>query len=96
LLTVFSPSFFSTAFGSEVVGKPGFASLFTSVFLSVAAGDAAGVAAGAVAVGDAVGLTGGVFVFGVAVPEQADANAAEAAKTVPRITCLLIVFPFAH
>jgi len=55
-----------------------------------AAGEAAGLA-GAVALGAGDGVVG--FVFGaVEVPEQADAKAAEAARTVPRITCLLIVF----
>jgi len=55
-------------------------------------GEAAGLA-GAVALGAGDGVVG--FAFGaVEVPEQADAKAAEAAKTVPRITDLLIVFLF--
>jgi len=65
---------------------------FGSPLTGETAGEAAGLA-GAVALGDGDEAVG--FVFGaVEVPEQADAKAAEAAKTVPRITDLLIVFSF--
>jgi len=61
-------------------------------FVGETTGEPAGLA-GAVALGVGDAVVG--FAFGAAVPEQADANAAEAAKTVPRITDLLIVFfPF--
>lgn len=94
LLSVLLSSVLSAAFGS-VAGTAAFgsdAAGFAVPFTGEPVGCAVGDAAGAVAVGDAAGVVG--FVFCGAVPEQADANAADAAKTVPRITDLLIVFPF--
>lgn len=87
----FLSSAFTSAFGSTGLTSAGFTLPFVSPLTGETAGEAAGLA-GAVALGAGDGVVG--FAFGAAVPEQADAKAADAAKTVPRITDLLIVFSF--